>query len=731
MTPADGAAFVQSPSEVRHFPTSCAILLQGGRALLLFENAASAPPTAGHQIRDGLQSGWAAHCWQDAAEGAEGWHGVAVLDAVPTTESEIVGAPCAGRWRFAAAPELDVAPEPLADLVRRTGASCRDVLAFLFEHLLAGCPADTGEAQSHRRFVRSFVTAAAERDGFIEVFAAPDTGGVFAQGWSMSLAAGETAVASAAEHLALIDVEVAHFDRDDILPPGQGFCLFGKSWEAKDLGDLDAFFFEQDGRLLRLDAVRGSVVLTGAEATAHVALMLPRMRAPSLGAFKRVCRPRFAGEDTLSSTPAPIAAALDAVLRAPDGSLLTIGWLLDPLRRVERMLLKSTESGIYARLDASACPLPRPDLADGFARDPRFGRLLSEWEVMHGFVAHVPARSGAPELGQLYLELVLDDGNCLFQPITAMPFDSAELLPQVLNVLSPAEPELARIVDEHLAPFLASVPKASPRMRRGPGRPIPLGGPCTSDTLAVMPFRSFSELQPVLALLAGTPEADALDFALVTSRGVAAGMVDRLGSAFDFYGLNGCLIVTSENAGLTAQFDLGTDATEAEQVLAWMPTALPKQPGWLAPLLAEHAGLPTGGLLSPALTYEDGSIHFGGVVTGGGTACALSGYGASWMPRGAPKRTPVGAAQVALIERAALAAVGGFSGRLFGDEYAHVDLADRLARAGLGTWCSGAVEFWVLDDHAPGEEGSLDRMIRQIDTALLGRRARALRELAA
>lgn len=730
MTPADGAAdFATAMGDIRRLSPSRAILLHGGRTLLLFENVESAPPASGFVLRDGVRLNWLAHCWQDEAEGPPRWHAIAVLDHVPTAECEIVDQAARGRWRLDAAPNLDVAPEPLAELVRRTRAAWRGVFAFLVERLVSESPAGSAAAISHRRFIRSFACVAAGRDGFIEVIARPDTGGVFVQGWSMSLAPGQTAVTKADEDLALTEVDIATFDRDDILSPAKGFCLFAKSW---DLAELDGLFFEQGGALLRLDAVQDVLVLTGTEATAHVADMLPRMQASEqcLRAFRRVCRPRFLGEDTLSSTTAPIACALDAVMRAPDGTLLTIGWLLDPLRRVQLMLLKSTGSSLYCRLDVIGCPLPRPDLVAGFARDPRFAQLLNEWDVMHGFVAHVPTPTEPAEATQLYLELVLDDGSCLFQPITATPFESVELLPTVLSTLAPAEPERSRIVEDHVAPFLASVPRGTPRFGRA-ARPLRLGGQGERETLAVVPFKTYAQVQPILALLAGTPDAAMLDLALVTSRGVAAEAIDRLGAAFEFYGLGGCLVIAPENAGTAAQMDLGSAASDAERVLAWMPSALPKAPGWLPRLLSEHDALPTRGLLSPVLTYEDGSIHFGGVVEGGGTACALSGYGATWLSRGAPKRTPVGASEVTLIERAMLARVEGFSGRLLGDAFAHIDLADRLARAGLATWCSGAVEFWMLDDHLPDEATSLDRTIRQIDAALLGKRGRALRELAA
>jgi hypothetical protein len=80
---------------------------------------------------------------------------------------------------------------------------------------------------------------------------------------------------------------------------------------------------------------------------------------------------------------------------------------------------------------------------------------------------------------------------------------------------------------------------------------------------------------------------------------------------------------------------------------------------------------------------------------------------------------------VALIDRAALAAAGGFAGPLFGDAFAHLDLAGRLARQGVGTWCSGAVEFWILEDGAAEPQSPLARIVERIDAALIERRGAA------
>jgi hypothetical protein len=723
MTPPDGSDFPAAAP--RTLPGGGAVLLHGGRVIVFFEDADTAPPAAGRLHLEGRAAAWEALAWPASAPGASGWSGVALAEAAPVAGTELRDG-AGGRWRFAAAPRLDVAPEPLAEMLRRAGPAARDAAAFLAARLGGLDGPDTPAARAGRAFVEAVLAAAAERDGFVEILGAPDTGGFFVQGWSRSLEPGAAALATVEADARGCPIEVARFERDDILAPGRGVCLFGKFWRPDAARPPEAFFVEAGGRLLRLDVVRDAPWLEGSAATAHVREMLPRLAAPepTRAAFRRVCRPRFGGEDTLSATPLPVAAAVDVALRGADGALLVMGWLLDPLRRVERALIKST-ANLYARLDANWCPLPRPDLVEGFAADPRFAGLIGGGDVMHGFVAHAPAAPETLDGAELYLELALDDGACLFRPITAAPFDAAERLSQVLGALAAAEPELERIVEDHLGPFLAGARTGAVRARPAArSRPIPLGGgPAHRAVAAAIPFRGFAELQPLLALLAGAPEAEALDLALVAPRGRAEGALARLAPAFEFYGLRGSLTLAGDRDPLAAQLDLAAAQGGAAQILCWSPAALPKAPGWLTALRAEAAALPVPGLLSPALTYEDGSIYFGGDGAGG----PLTGYGADRLRRGPARRSAAGAAQIALLDRAALDVAGGFAGPLFGDAFAHIDLAERLDRAGHGCWCSGAVEFWLLDD-LPAEPAPLGRLIRRIDAALLARRGRPVVE---
>jgi hypothetical protein len=321
------------------------------------------------------------------------------------------------------------------------------------------------------------------------------------------------------------------------------------------------------------------------------------------------------------------------------------------------------------------------------------------------------------------------DHSCLFRPVEPVAITSPDPAIRALSTIAPREPELPRIIAEHFAPFLADFPRAV-RPRGAAARPIPLGAEGGGrEITALIPFATYAELQPMLALLAGTPEAARLSLTLVATRATASETLPMLGPAFEFYGLSGCLVLARDGEPRAGRLDAALAVARSPRVLAWLPSALPTRPGWAAALVAEADALPGQPLLSPRMTYEDGSIHFGGARPADatraetGTACGWAGYPADRLAPGPARPVAAGVPDIALIDRAALLEAGGFSGSLFGDERAHLDLAGRLGRAGHGCFCSGAVTFWKLDDHREAAaETPLALLLGKLDAALLARR---------
>ena len=701
-----------------------AVLLVGGQVLLVFSGAGEAPPKLGQMIQGSGTAPWLAEIWPGPE--AAGWCGLALAGALPRDNTLLFDNAGMTTWNIILGHRIDVSAKALLEMARDAGADPCMVFRFLAQNLSETQQADvSGTAcPAHQQFLRDFLDVASERDGFIEILAEPLTGGLFVQGWAQSLGNARAELVGLPDQMTARSVITAAFDRDDLLAPARGFCIFHKDLRAAGLMQHQAAFFEHDGRLLRLDVVPAALApLSGVPASAHVAQMLPRLdaEAATLSAFRRVCRPRFKGEDTLSGTDLPIAAGFDALQCAPDGTMLVTGWLLDPEGRVRTALIKSLQNR-YGRISDTWVRLARPDLNAAFAADPRFAGLLDSQEVMHGFVVHVPPAPPGAAQEEIYLELVIDDESCLFQPLRVSAVDTAERLPQLLAGIGADEPELDRIVDEHLVPFLSQVRPVRHGRRSGEmARPIPLGTrPGEAPVAALMPYRQLAELQPVFSLLAATSDADLLDLTLVAPRAAAQTDLRSLQQAFRFYGLNGSFVVAPETSARTAWLDRAAEQTSAANLLRWLPQALPKAPGWLARLLAEFKALAKPGAISPAMNYEDGSVYYR-PAEGATGAQALVGTHAVGSGRGGPAAMPTAAAEITLIERARLQEVGGFSGHMFSDDFAHLDLSYRLKQAGAGFWCSEQVEFWMLDDSLP-DRAPLARILRRIDAGLLARR---------
>lgn len=701
MSPADGG-FLAIARDAALAP-DLAIILPGGRTLLALSHLDNPLPRQGF-CRD---APWQALCWPTP----QGRAGLALVEA-PVVGAAWLRDP-AGQEREILAPRgIDIEPAPLAEFIRVNGLNGRAVFDFLTQVTDQPTPA------ALRNFAATLLSLAAEADGFVEILACPDTGGLFAQGWAISLVAGRQDLAWLEDGLTLCEADVAMFTRGDIPLPGMGFCLFSLDWRGGDLDRLGCLFFERDGRLKRLEIVRGSVVqLRGEAAADHVRQMLPRLAGDGkvMGMHRRICRPRYQGADTLSATPLPIAAAFEAVFQAPSGGLLVSGWLLDPMRRVERVIIKST-AGLYAPLHDRWTLMPRADLNDGFADDPRFDRLLDPADILHGLLSFTPGR---PPRGddEVYLELVLDDGSCLFRPLTVTRLDGRDLLPRILSAMPLHDPAMDSICENTLAPFLAQLP-AGPRKIRAAQRAIPLSAE-GGEISAVIPLARLDHLQPIMALLSGTPEAERLDLVIVMARAQAGRAAARLKDLFAFYGLRGRLVLVADQTDSCARIEAGLSLAKGGRVLIWLPSVLPATPGWLGLLESELAGAEAAGLISPTLVYEDGSIFHGAT---GDDAGPMLGYPKGWLVRGAARPMSSGAAQIALIDREAMATAGGFSGHLYSGAMTHRDLARRLHDRGFGTWSSRSVDFWMLEDTPPAAD-AMARLLETVDSALLGNTA--------
>ncbi len=620
---------------------------------------------------------------------------------------------------------LEVAPArrlsaDLSDLARLL-LDCEVPVGALVSFLLDEIDPGPAEARSVHALLCDLVTP----DGVIEVTGSPETGGGFAQGWTSLPLSGPCTLISAS---GVADAVALTFSRPDLLAPAQGVCLHaqGLPWLAGADGSV----------LLRgPTGLRSLTVLTeaarlpqGDPTTDHIREMLPKLEgcAQATAGFQRICRPRYTGADTLSPYPGAVAAALDCALAGPSGDLFLSGWLLDPFHRVDRVLLKGTD-GAYARLDTSWHRTARADLNDGFSGDPRFAGHLDARETMHGFLVHVPQPSGGAGQTEHYLEIVLSDGDCLFQPLAPVPCRDRRLARTVAAKVPVHDPALRHVLARHVAPFLAQFAFV-PAERRATLHRLGAAGSAPSDaarTAALMPWQDLRQLEPVLAALCGTPEADALQLLLAADDTLPADHLGRLENQFEFYGIAGGVTLVRPHLTISERLDVLLALTQAPRVLVWHPSALPKRPGWLAELEATLAADPDCALVSPMMTYEDATLHYSGALADPGRIgpdCQLAGLDQGRAPASAAEPVSVCAAELALACRDRLLGAGGLSSGLFGDALTHLDLSRRLRAKGHALRYTPAAQFWMLDRMPAPKDPDL-HIASHLDAAILEARA--------
>lgn len=695
--------------------TATAVVVDG-EAIVLLLGAGPAPLAAG---RIGAELAWRGLGWDGG--------GVALVTGARLAWAALAGArvdpPDGPAVLVPEITALEVDAGALAQHVQATGGSIARVLDFLRDAL--------GPAPGSRRsaFLRGFLEAGAAHGGFIEIVAAPEGGGLLLQGWAQAVQPGQAEIGIVADGLLVHEAAIATFERADLLAPATGIVAFVKDLDPGLAGRVSGAFIDRGGSIARLDRVaQGAILIEGPEAAQHLAAMLPRLAGPTpaLRALRRVCRPRFAGTDTLSTAEVPVRAALDLVLASGDGGHLALGWLLDPEQRVKIAALKST-SGHYCRMERSWVRLPRPDLNDGFQSHPLFAERLRPHDRLHGFLCWCPPNRPEVAGDELYLELVLGDDSCLFLPIPAVVPAAlvGRHLPRLLAAISLDEPELGRIVADHLAPFVRAQAEARP-LPQPLGRPVPLGEPPALPAASlILPIGAdWTALEVMLARLAVDPEFRAVELVLVAHEDAIRPVAQRLARAVGFYGLGGALVLTAEPLDRAAAIDVGAGAARGDWLLCLPGAVLPDRPGWLPPLIAALAAAPEAGLAAPTLLYEDRSIRWAGTDPDApldpAAAARFAGYPESWLEASGARPVRHGPAECFLVRRELLRAIGGIEGRLLGPDWRHLDLAARLEAAGRTCLWVPEVRLWALDD-PQGEEPHWRKVARLVDRSICAR----------
>lgn len=623
------------------------------------------------------------HAWAHARPGAAWFVAVVQFHGAPAPGATLL-LHATGRpdRAIAALPARPCSPEQLATAVATHGAALPGPIALFLAELCIAAP----RAGALKALLSAFLHKAAEDDGVVEIAGQAD-GTLLLQGW------GRIEPDTPAEAL-LCDAQVsrqpaslAAFPRADIAAPATGVVALLAGAELIAPASVHALYLVAGASLRRRAVLPVRQVLNPTDTGNHLRDLLPRLDcdADTAALVRRMMRPRFTGADTLATLDRPVRAAIDLAAVFPGAGVYLSGWLIDPESHVHELALCGA-NGLRVRLDQHATRLPRPDVADAFAADPRYAGA----DAPHGLAVFAQV---AAEADGLYLDLDLGDGVA-FQPLRPMRGSPREKLRRVLQSIDLHRPGAHAAIARQLGPLL----------RRVLAQGVPLPG---AETLRQAQARRHALLLPMPP--AGTPPQTALSFLLADPQRAGESLVlacpscwgdqdfARLDSALRLYALDATVLRLTEPAEWTEALELCARATGADAFLCLGAGVLGAAPGWRAALAV--VGDP---VAFPTALYEDHAVRSIGVAAieklPGAPWSRPVRPGAGRTAANLPAGTQGGSLAGAHITRAAWQAAGGFAGHALLAEAQEIAFFQRLAAHGIAPRHVPVAQVVALDD---------------------------------
>jgi GT2 family glycosyltransferase len=597
---------------------------------------------------------------------------------------------------------VDLDTAALIECLRAEDAPTRPILDFL--HGIVGAP---GLETMHgiAEFRRIALETLSQQSGFVEIIARPECGGLLVQGWSCDLQSGFRDVVVQHEQLEIFEGAVAIFDREDLLDAARGAVLYFKDAASDAVLNLRRIYFSVDDRYFHLEIVQEPVRFAPEEAVPHLEQTIPVLQgdAPVIRSFKRICRPRYEGANTIDGIAAPVRLSVDCAFHVPGKGFLLTGWLLDPRDDVYLVLLKSS-GNFYQRVHETWYRSPRPDVISGYSEDPSFAPHMIAASDQCGFLVFVPSDQIIDPADEFYLEFVLKDESCAFAPVTFDARPSDAIVSSILGSVDMEDLAFDYLVRMHLGPAVSGAFSARVRFDAAASL-FPFGQENGQPRASIIlpATGGGADIDINLSRLAGDPDLDDVELILVASHSVLKTNPARLQEWANFYGFNGQLVVVGEEADYFDALELGIRHAQADLVAFLADTVLPESPGWLGALIDELDMHPEAAAISPTLLYEDMSIRYAGLPRGEAVSLdqnglrQLTGYPVHWLSDLELSDVHGVSEHCVLLRRGAFDRIDGFAREFTGPEFKGLDFSLRLRHAGLRLLWTPAVRLFSLD----------------------------------
>jgi hypothetical protein len=686
----------------------------GALLLLGWQRDPPAPEgTAALQRADGTRGRFTRFAWPARIAGAAAYQFLAAVH-LPKVEAQggdalaLTGRRAADGGVVAHLPARLAEPAAFgAELARAAGGAAPAVARFLLG--LFPSVADAGSA-ALCAMLASFLDAASEPDGCVEIVGALRDRCAVMQGWGRPVEAQCEAVLLGTT-LARHPIRAAAFARPDITGAATGQVLVLPPVAAQ-AGAVTAVFLLARDSIRRRPVLAQHRALTEDETAGHLRDILPALRcdAATRAALLAALRPRYEGRLTLTDAGHPVRLGLDLAAAAPGAGLYLTGWLYDPAGVVEAVHLRGTGGG-SARLDDGWTRIPRDDVTEAFRGEP--GLPAAEGDG-HGFAVHVPRFEVGREGEALYLDVGFRDGGCGFVPLPPLGSASdAATRRRLLASVDLHKPSGLPVIERQLAPFLSRL------TGRPAPRPASPAAPGTWTCPIVVPLAEAELPRAFLAQFLGDPLAAHEGVLFACGDAWTDGDAGRLAALARFYGVLAVVVRVEGAATAGAALDAAAAASDAGRFLLAGPGTIGRTPGWrdaLARASGEHEG--GAACVSPTVLYEDESIRFAGL---GGVAPRedapyvelarpFAGLPPGFAPAGPPAPTAGVSAACCLVPRAALLADSPGAALAAEPE---MDLLLRVRRAGVACLWAPAIQVHATEDD-PAPDGAANRVGRLV-----------------
>ncbi|WP_246504723.1 hypothetical protein [Microvirga antarctica] len=610
---------------------------------------------------------------------------------------------------------------PFALLMRIVSAESGDRFAAVADVMAQALMAESPSAD-RLAAAMALLAATARNDGYVEVMGPLDAGEAYLQGWSNTLPVDLSRVLVAHNGHHIADLTAAAVMREDLGGSGQGFVgLLANPAMALDLERLERLYFRTADGWRTLEIYQRRVLLPPTDVPAHIRDVVKRASAgPDTLQVLRRAGQRFDGRDTVSILDQPIRLGMDLVVEVPGGGILVTGWMLDPDRLVESIVLRAGSES--APVNTSWTRLPRPDVTAAFQHDDLFAGSIDPARHDHGFLAFVPGLSSASDAA-VYFELALETQGLAFYPLKPVRALSRRALERLVSSLDPRMAGGVKAIERHIGPMMQALDHPAPRVVEI--RDFGFNDTAASTVVIVGAGLDIEEVTVTLALLALDPDVGATPIAVCVPVAVLGDIAAEVQRVAAFYGLGVRLIAAEGVQDACDAFEAAIGGTKAETLVLLSAGVLPRQTGWLTRLQrAYHA---RGGkvLVSPTIVFEDDSIRFAGTWLDDSERLLVDrfiGYPRDVVRGAEATEVIAGTTACCIVARSALASTGGFSRSYLGVAEKGRDLCLKLKLAGIPSLWLPEVEMVAADEEAGAMGVPWRRLADRIDRWSFNRR---------